>query len=755
MSKLWYTRPAGTWGEALPLGNGRLGAMVFGNVWKERIQLNEDTLWAGGPDHPTNPDTLSYLPKLRQLIFDGKYDEAEALATHSFMGSPPRQASYQPLGDLWIEIPAINRYESKDYYRELDIDKAMTYVSFKARGTTYTRRCVICPVNQVLAVHLTADGPEGLNVNFYASSGQPTSRFVAEDGEGVLSGKNGPSDGVSGALRFEARFAVTTDGKVTSKGDFVSITGATWATIRSTMATSHSGFQNLTGDPAAITKDQLAKCAAKSFETIAQEAAAKHQSIFRRVSLDLGETSASKLPTDQRLAKLAEGDDDPSLLALYFQYGRYLLICSSRPGTQPATLQGIWNDSTEPPWDSKYTININIQMNYWAADPGGMPEMFEPLLRFVEQLAVAGRETAKVMYGARGWVAHHNTDLWRATAPIDLPKHGLWPMGGAWFCQHLWNHYDYIRRPALLERIYPVMEQCCLFFVDALVEHPTSKYLVTCPTTSPENIHGINGSDTALCAGPAMDNQILHELFTNTLQAASLLKKDLGELSVLQSLLPKLRPTQIGRDGRIQEWADYVEKEPEWEHRHTSHLYALFPGTDITLETTPELAAAAKKTLEARGEPGTGWATAWRINLWARLREAENAHELVRDLVSKWTMPNLFDLHPPLGPVSNPVFQIDGNFGGVSGVIEMLVQSRPNGEILLLPALPSAWKNGHVTGLNLRGLWSVDIEWRGGKLHTATLKANMSDTRTVSYGTEKKTVTLESGKEAVLDQHLN
>ena len=755
-SRLWYKRQAALWSEALPIGNGRVGAMIFGNPWRERLQLNECTMYTGGPYTPSDPSMIESLPELRQMLFDGKYDEANELATGHFMAKPPRQAIFQPIGDMYIELPEVNGYKGEPgYHRELDLDSAMATVKHQVWGTHFTRRFVACPSKNVIAISLTADKPE-LTFNVHASSPQPSSSLSVDGDTLVMAGKNGSRDGVSGALTFEARFQVQTDGTVEQKGDHISVKGASSALILVAIATNYKSQTDLSGNPSSIAKGLLDGCKGQSFDQIASLTAEEHRKIYRRVSLNLPDTPQSKLPTFERIQAAASGDgkDDPSLAALYFNYGRYLLLSCSRPGGQPANLQGIWNDSMDPPWESKYTININIEMNYWSAETAAMPETLEPLVRMVTEMAETGAVTAKNMYGAKGWVAHHNTDFWRATAPIDMPQYGLWPLGGAWLLEHLWDHYDYGRDLSFLEQVYPVMKGACEFFLDTLIEHPTSGYLVTNPSMSPENVHGLNGSKSALSVDPTMDNQLLRSLFDHTIQAAKLLSRDQQLCSQLEATAARLRPTEIGKDGRIQEWNEYVEHDPEPEHRHTSHLFGVFPGHEITMEDTPDLAKAAKSVLLVRGEPGTGWATAWRINLWAHLQESELAYELVHDLICKWTMPNMFDLHPPLGFVGNPVFQIDGNLGGVSGMVEMLVQSRPNGNIVLLPALPSAWPTGSLKGIRLRGDWTVDVEWKDGALEKVTIHANRKDEREVMCGKQRQKVALDARQSVVLDHRL-
>ncbi|WP_375194217.1 glycoside hydrolase N-terminal domain-containing protein [Sphingobium sp.] len=739
---LWYRKPAGQWTEALPVGNGRLGAMVFGGTAQERLQLNESTLWAGQPYDPVNPQAKAMLPKVRALIFEGRIEEAEALANRTLMAQPLAQMPYQTLGDLILDFPGLDAIDG--YQRELDLDSALAATRFTAGGVNHLRQVVASPADRLIAIRLSTTGRGKLDVDIALRSPQQEVQVMADGPAGLLmTGRNGMSRGVEGHLRFAARLDATVEGgRVAHAADGrLRIRGATAATLLIAMATSYRRFDNVSGDPIADTAAVLAGANGRSFAAIAADTAAAHRRLFRRVSLDLGNTAAAAMPTDERIAA-SQSSDDPALAALYFQYGRYLLIASSRPGGQPANLQGLWNDSLNPPWGSKYTININTQMNYWPAEPANLAECVTPLVEMVRELAISGARTAKTMYGARGWVAHHNTDLWRATAPIDGAQFGLWPTGGAWLCTHLWDHYDYGRDRAYLASIYPLMAGAARFFLDTLQRDPTTGFLVTNPSMSPENPHGHGGT---ICAGPTMDMAILRDLFDRTVEAATILRTDAVLIAEMRAARDRLAPYRIGRQGQLQEWQqDWDTDAPEQNHRHVSHLYGLHPSHQITPDGTPDLAAAARKTLEIRGDRATGWATAWRINLWARLREGDHAHAILRFLLGpERTYPNMFDAHPP--------FQIDGNFGGAAGIVEMLMASR--GDLVdLLPALPRAWPDGHVTGLRSRGRCTIDLWWRGGRLDRAILRPELNGQRTVRVGERRLALTLRAGVPVTLTE---
>jgi alpha-L-fucosidase 2 len=760
---LWYRRPATNWVSALPVGNGRLGAMVFGGIAGEKLQLNEDTLWAGGPYDPDNTNALAALPEVRRLIFDGKYAEAQKLAGKKMMAGPLKQMPYETIGDLFLEFPTPATVEN--YRRDLNLDTAVAGVTYTSGGVKFTREIFSSPVAQVIVVRLTADQPG--QISFTAGMKTPQKATIETEGGDtlVMGGTNGSSRGINGALKFQARVCVLPiHGKTSAEADKICVVNADSATLLIAAATSYKNYHDVSGDPEAITRKQIAVASKKTFDELLATHIAEHQRLFRRVELNLGETDAMKLPTDERIAHFAEGND-PQLAALYFQFARYLLIGSSRPGGQPANLQGLWNSSMNPPWDSKYTININTEMNYWPAEPGNLGECVEPLTAMVLDLAQTGAHTAQVMYGARGWMAHHNTDLWRATAPIDGPQWGLWPMGGAWLLQNLWEHYQFTGDKKFLEKIYPAMRGSAQFFLDTLVEEPTHHWLVTCPSLSPENPHT---NDVSLCAGPTMDLEILRDLFANCIQASEILGRDKNFRQQLAATRARLAPLQIGSSGQLQEWLeDWDTNAPDIHHRHVSHLYGLFPSDQIDFYTTPELAAAAKKSLEIRGDKATGWATAWRINLWARLHDGNHAYAILQYLLApEFTYPDMFDSCPP--------FQIDGNFGGASGITEMLLQSqqrelrtpilrpeategRPDSGLRildLLPALPKAWPNGSVKGLRARGSFEVDMDWADGKLTSATLHSLLGNPCKVRYGEKTVELNLKTGGTVHLDGSL-
>ena len=582
----------------------------------------------------------------------------------------------------------------------------------------------------MVVIRLTASRPGALT--FEASFETPQPGDVTLEGQDiVLAGRNTGQHGVAAALSFEARARILTrGGSVRPDDQALRVEGADEAIVLIAMASSWRGPTDVGGDPRAANLETLSR-ATTDPDTLHARHLADYQPLFRRVSLALGVTPAADLPTDQRVLR-SQTSDDPALSALYFQFGRYLLLACSRPGTQPANLQGLWNDRLNPPWGSKYTININTEMNYWPAEPLALQECVEPLIEMVRQMAVTGAVTARVNYGARGWVCHHNTDLWRATAPIDGARFGLWPLGGAWLCLHLWDHYDYGRDLEYLARVYPLMKGAAEFFLDTLTPHPDGSGLVTCPSLSPENLHPFGA---AVCAGPAMDRQILRDLFDRVAEASTLLGRDRAFRRQVQQARARLPADRIGKAGQLQEWLDDWDMEaPEPDHRHVSHLYAVFPSWQVSVRDTPALAAAGRRSLELRGDLSTGWAIGWRINLWARLKEGDRSHSVLRLLLGpERTYPNLFDAHPP--------FQIDGNFGGANAIAEMLIQSRP-GEIEILPARPAAWPSGVLRGVRTRGGFTADLAWRDGQPTDVALRGPPGATVDVRFGEVVRSVVM-------------
>ncbi len=718
---LWYRQPAAAWTEALPLGNGRLGAMVFGGLAREELQINEDTLWSGGPYEPVNPEALTCLAEVRQLIFDGRYAEAEALAGEHLMARPIKQMSYQPAGSLLLDF---DHQGARDYRRQLDLDRALASVAYTFGGVRFVREAFVSPVDQVLVVHVLASAPGALSATIRLASEQPGAARLAAPDTLAFTGSNRPEHGVAAALRFAlCAKVVNYGGRLQAVADGLRVSDADELVVLVDAATSFRRYNDVGGDPVAAVGARLAAAAARPLSDMQAAHEAEHRRLYRRMTIDLGTTPAEALPTDERIARNLSAPD-PALAALYVRYGRYLMIAASRPGTQAANLQGIWNKETEPPWGSKYTCNINLQMNYWLPDPANLGECVEPLIALIEEVAETGARMARAHYDAGGWVLHHNTDLWRAAGPIDGAKWGLWPTGGAWLCVQLWDHVAFAGDAALVERLYPLMKGAAQFFLDALVRLPGSGYLVTNPSLSPENVHA---RGAALCAGPTMDNDILRDLFDAVAEASVRLDRDAEFRALALAARDRLPPHKVGAAGQLQEWLeDWDMDVPEIDHRHVSHLYGLYPSFQIDCEETPELAAAARRSLEIRGDNATGWGIGWRINLWARLGDGDHAHDVVSLLLGpERTYPNMFDAHPP--------FQIDGNFGGAAGIIEMLVQSRP-GRLRLLPALPGAWPSGRVSGVRARGGIELSLDWRSGALSEATLMAHRAGRTRITCG---------------------
>jgi len=751
---LWYRQPARLWVEALPVGNGHLGAMVFGGIAHERIQFNEQTVWTGEPHDYAHPGAYKFLPQIRELLEAGKQKEAEDLAMQEFMSVPVRQRAYQAFGDLLLEFPDIQESGITDYRRELDLDTGVATTRFVYKGVTYKREVFASYPAKVLVVRLSANQPFSLTFTASLKCAHKDPLTVAATDGISMSGRVEDS-----AIRFEARLT----GQATARGLPKSSThglfcnGCDSATLILSGATNFQNYRDVSADPKARNDAILAAVAGKSFDALLAEQIADHQSLFRRVSLDLGTSPAARLPTDERIKAFATGND-PQLVALLFQYGRYLLIASSRPGGQPANLQGLWNDSNNPPWDSKYTDNINTEMNYWPAEETNLSECQLPLFDAMKDLAVSGAVTAKEHYNARGWVLHHNFDLWRGTAPINASNHGIWQTGGAWLSTHLWEHYLFTGdRQFLREVAYPLMRGAAEFFVDTLVKDPKTGDLITGPSNSPEQ--------GGLVMGPTMDRQIVRSLFGETAAAAKILNIDDAFAARLTEMRARIAPNQIGQYGQLQEWMQDKD-DPKNQHRHMSHLWGVYPGYEITPYGTPDLFRAARQSLIFRGDAATGWSMGWKLNLWARFLDGDHAYRILQNLVTPASdktpntparaglFPNLFDAHPP--------FQIDGNFGATAGITEMFLQSddpygtpasstavqsgRGSAFVTLLPALPAALPAGKVSGLLARGGLEVSIAWANGKLTKATITARDATSVKVRYAGRETEIQARPGK---------
>ncbi|MCE9590146.1 MAG: glycoside hydrolase family 95 protein [Planctomycetes bacterium] len=732
MQTLWYTAPAASWVEALPIGNGRIGAMVFGGAERERLQINEDSIWSGGPRDTVNPLARPNLDAVRRLLFDGKPVAATELAERTMMGVPKTLRPYEPLGDLWLSFPGHADAHVQNYRRELDLDAGIATTAYTVEGVAFRREVFVSAVDQVLVVRVTCDRPGALSFDATMTREKDAALSVMSSNRLVLHGRCDAGAG----LAFRGELAIEHDGgSLTYVGPNALVRGASSAVIYLAAATS---FRHR--DPVQTCGQHLRDAQRKGLHALRTDHLRDHRGLMRRVELMLpADPALEAMPTDQRLARVKTGQEDAGLSVLYFQFGRYLLIASSRPGTLPANLQGVWSDSMSPPWNSDFHLNINIQMNYWLVETCNLAECALPLFDLLDLLRESGRRTAREHYGCRGFVAHHITDPWGFTTPGDGAHWGLWPMGVAWTCSHLWEHFAFSGdRDFLAARAYPLMKEAAEFFADYLVEDSSGR-LVTGPSMSPENSYKLpNGNVGVLCMGPSMDTQIVRELFTRCVAASELLGVDAAFRADLESKLRRLPQPRIGKHGQIQEWSeDYDEPEPG--HRHMSHLYALHPGDQVTVATTPDLAKAARRVLERRlahGGGHTGWSRAWITCFWARLHDGKLAHENFMALLAKSTHPNLFDDHPP--------FQIDGNFGGTAAVAEMLVQSHA-GRVELLPALPPAWKQGRVRGLRVRGGIEVDVTWRDGKATTATLRASLVGRHMVQPPVGQRVVTATRG----------
>ena len=720
--KLWYDKPAAIWNEALPLGNGRLGAMVFGNPSIERLQLNEETIWAGSPNSNAHTKSLAAVPVVRKLIFEGKFDEAQALADEDIMSQTNNGMPYQTFGSVYISFSGHDKFTN--YYRDLNIENATATVKYTVNGVDYKREILTAFGDQVVAVKLTASKPGMISCNVMMNSPFDKTDPYSDGNQSVISGVGSTVEGQKGRVKFQGRTAVkNVGGSVTSKNGIISIDGADEATLYISIATNFVDYKTLDENQEQKCKRFLEAALPKNFEEIKATHVNYYQKFFNRATLDLGTNSAMNAPTDERIKNFSK-QFDPQLVSLYFQFGRYLLISCSQPGGQPANLQGIWNDMLAPPWESKYTMNINAEMNYWPAELTNLSEMHEPFIQMAKELAVTGQETAKTMYNANGWVLHHNTDIWRITGPIDHAASGMWMTGGAWVCQDLWERYLYTGDKKYLADIYPIMKGAAQFFLDFMVVDPNTNYLVVVPASSPENVHAGGSGKATIASGTTMDNQLIFDLFTHVLKASDLVAPDAAFAKKVKEALAKMPPMKIGKHNQLQEWQDDWDN-PKDNHRHVSHLYGLFPSNQISAFRTPELFEAAKQSLIYRTDESTGWSMGWKVNLWARLLDGNHAYKLIQDqlhLVTAdqrkggGTYPNMLDAHQP--------FQIDGNFGCAAGIAEMLMQSQ-EAAIHLLPALPTVWKNGSIKGIVARGGYIIDLEWKNNKVSMLKIKAKL------------------------------